>query len=154
MFAEVRAPEAGTPLFLTTSPAVSADGLLLGLAREPHTGPRQGPFEFQDHRGCGLFRVVPSGPGGRTTGRVVTSQTMSGPWSGPVRRRRTGPDPGFDGVRRRSRTGDPRRDPPEEDGRFRSRATAGVSQNPVAREGALRRAVQSDFSRSSRVAER
>jgi predicted deacylase len=33
VFAEVTAPEAGTPLFLTTSPAVSADGLLLGLAR-------------------------------------------------------------------------------------------------------------------------
>ena len=30
---EVRAPEAGVPLFLTTSPAVVADGLLLGLAR-------------------------------------------------------------------------------------------------------------------------
>jgi uncharacterized protein len=40
VFAEVRAPEAGTPLFLTTSPAVSADGLLLGLARAPHSGPR------------------------------------------------------------------------------------------------------------------
>ncbi|GAA4556879.1 succinylglutamate desuccinylase/aspartoacylase family protein [Planotetraspora kaengkrachanensis] len=34
VFAEVRAPEAGTPLFLTSSPAVSADGLLLGLARD------------------------------------------------------------------------------------------------------------------------
>lgn len=34
MFAEVRAPEAGTPLFLTSSPAVSAGGLLLGLARD------------------------------------------------------------------------------------------------------------------------
>jgi uncharacterized protein len=34
VFAEVTAPEAGTPLFLTTSPAVSADGLLLGLARD------------------------------------------------------------------------------------------------------------------------
>jgi uncharacterized protein len=34
VFAEVIAPEAGTPLFLTTSPAVSADGLLLGLARD------------------------------------------------------------------------------------------------------------------------
>jgi predicted deacylase len=34
VFAEVRAPEAGTLLFLTTSPAVSADGLLLGLARD------------------------------------------------------------------------------------------------------------------------
>jgi predicted deacylase len=33
VFAEVTAPEAGTPLFLTTSPAVPADGLLLGLAR-------------------------------------------------------------------------------------------------------------------------
>ena len=32
-FAEVRAPEDGTLLFLTTSPAVSADGLLLGLAK-------------------------------------------------------------------------------------------------------------------------
>lgn len=31
--AEVRAPEAGVPLFLTSSPAVLADGLLLGLAR-------------------------------------------------------------------------------------------------------------------------
>jgi uncharacterized protein len=31
---EVRAPEAGVPLFLTTSPAVVADGLLLGLARD------------------------------------------------------------------------------------------------------------------------
>jgi predicted deacylase len=30
---EVRAPEAGVPLFLTTSPAVMVDGLLLGLAR-------------------------------------------------------------------------------------------------------------------------
>lgn len=30
---EVRAPEAGVPLFLTSSPAVCADGLLLGLAR-------------------------------------------------------------------------------------------------------------------------
>ena len=30
---EVRAPEAGVPLFVTTSPAVGADGLLLGLAR-------------------------------------------------------------------------------------------------------------------------
>lgn len=29
----VRAPEAGVPLFVTTSPAVLADGLLLGLAR-------------------------------------------------------------------------------------------------------------------------
>ncbi|GAA0385744.1 M14 family metallopeptidase [Microbispora corallina] len=34
VFAEVRAPEAGTPLFLTSSPAVPADGLLLGLARD------------------------------------------------------------------------------------------------------------------------
>ena len=34
VFAEVRAPEDGTLLFLTTSPAVSADGLLLGLARD------------------------------------------------------------------------------------------------------------------------
>ncbi|MEO3869462.1 succinylglutamate desuccinylase/aspartoacylase family protein [Nonomuraea sp. B12E4] len=34
VFAEVRAPEAGTPLFLTSSPAVAADGLLLGLARD------------------------------------------------------------------------------------------------------------------------
>jgi uncharacterized protein len=34
VFAEVVAPEAGTPLFLTTSPAVAADGLLLGLARD------------------------------------------------------------------------------------------------------------------------
>jgi predicted deacylase len=34
VFAEVTAPEAGTPLFLTTSPAISADGLLLGLARD------------------------------------------------------------------------------------------------------------------------
>ncbi|MEV4297076.1 succinylglutamate desuccinylase/aspartoacylase family protein [Microbispora rosea] len=33
VFAEVRAPEAGTPLFLTSSPAVSAGGLLMGLAR-------------------------------------------------------------------------------------------------------------------------
>ncbi|WP_111719051.1 succinylglutamate desuccinylase/aspartoacylase family protein [Homoserinimonas sp. OAct 916] len=33
VFAEVRAPEVGTVLFLTSSPAVSADGLLLGLAR-------------------------------------------------------------------------------------------------------------------------
>ncbi len=30
---EVRAPEAGVPLFVTTSPAVVEDGLLLGLAR-------------------------------------------------------------------------------------------------------------------------
>jgi predicted deacylase len=30
---DVRAPEAGVPLFVTTSPAVVADGLLLGLAR-------------------------------------------------------------------------------------------------------------------------
>jgi hypothetical protein len=34
VFAEITAPEAGTPLFLTASPAVSADGLLLGLARD------------------------------------------------------------------------------------------------------------------------
>jgi predicted deacylase len=34
VFTEITAPEAGTPLFLTTSPAVSADGLLLGLARD------------------------------------------------------------------------------------------------------------------------
>jgi predicted deacylase len=34
VFAEVRAPVAGTPLFLTSSPAVSSDGLLLGLARD------------------------------------------------------------------------------------------------------------------------
>lgn len=34
VFAEVRAPEAGTLLFLTSSPAVSAHGLLLGLARD------------------------------------------------------------------------------------------------------------------------
>jgi predicted deacylase len=34
VFAEIHAPEAGTLLFLTTSPAVSADGLLLGLARD------------------------------------------------------------------------------------------------------------------------
>jgi predicted deacylase len=34
VFAEITAPEAGTPLFLTTSPAVPADGLLLGLARD------------------------------------------------------------------------------------------------------------------------
>jgi len=33
VFAKIIAPEAGTLLFLTTSPAVSADGLLLGLAR-------------------------------------------------------------------------------------------------------------------------
>jgi len=33
VFAKITAPEAGTLLFLTTSPAVSADGLLLGLAR-------------------------------------------------------------------------------------------------------------------------
>lgn len=33
VLAEIRAPEAGCPLFLTTSPAVVADGLLLGLAR-------------------------------------------------------------------------------------------------------------------------
>ena len=33
VLAEIRAPEAGVPLFLTTSPAVVADGLLLGLAR-------------------------------------------------------------------------------------------------------------------------
>lgn len=32
-FSEIVSPEAGTVLFLTTSPAVSADGLLLGLAR-------------------------------------------------------------------------------------------------------------------------
>lgn len=32
VFDEIRAPVAGTVLFLTTSPAVSADGLLLGLA--------------------------------------------------------------------------------------------------------------------------
>jgi len=30
---EVRSPEAGVVLFLTTSPAVTAEGLLLGLAR-------------------------------------------------------------------------------------------------------------------------
>jgi hypothetical protein len=34
VFAEITAREAGTPLFLTTSPAVPADGLLLGLARD------------------------------------------------------------------------------------------------------------------------
>lgn len=34
VFAKVRAPEDGTVLFLTTSPAVSAGGLLLGLARD------------------------------------------------------------------------------------------------------------------------
>jgi predicted deacylase len=34
VFAEVLAPEAGTLLFLTSSPAVEADGLLLGLARD------------------------------------------------------------------------------------------------------------------------
>jgi predicted deacylase len=34
VFAQIIAPEAGTPLFLTTSPAVSAGGLLLGLARD------------------------------------------------------------------------------------------------------------------------
>jgi uncharacterized protein len=34
----VRAPEAGVPLFLTTSPAVVADGLLLGLARDRARG--------------------------------------------------------------------------------------------------------------------
>jgi predicted deacylase len=33
VLAEIRAPEAGVLLFLTTSPAVVADGLLLGLAR-------------------------------------------------------------------------------------------------------------------------
>lgn len=33
VLAEVRAPEDGVPLFVTTSPAVVADGLLLGLAR-------------------------------------------------------------------------------------------------------------------------
>ncbi|MEV0288871.1 succinylglutamate desuccinylase/aspartoacylase family protein [Kribbella sp. NPDC050820] len=31
---EVEAPESGTPLFITTSPAVAADGLLMALARE------------------------------------------------------------------------------------------------------------------------
>jgi hypothetical protein len=37
VFAEIVAPEAGTLLFLTTSPAVAEDGLLLGLARDtPH----------------------------------------------------------------------------------------------------------------------
>jgi uncharacterized protein len=30
-YEEIVAPEAGTPIFLTTSPAVAADGLLLGL---------------------------------------------------------------------------------------------------------------------------
>ena len=30
---EIRAPEAGVPLFVTSSPAVTADGLLMGLAR-------------------------------------------------------------------------------------------------------------------------
>jgi predicted deacylase len=34
VLAEVHAPEMGTPLFLTTSPAVAADCLLLGLARD------------------------------------------------------------------------------------------------------------------------
>lgn len=34
VFAEIQAPEAGTLLFLTTSPAVADDGLLLGLARD------------------------------------------------------------------------------------------------------------------------
>jgi predicted deacylase len=34
VFAEIVAPEAGTLLFLTTSPAVADDGLLLGLARD------------------------------------------------------------------------------------------------------------------------
>ena len=33
VFSEVRAPETGTVLFLTSSPAVLADGLLMGLAR-------------------------------------------------------------------------------------------------------------------------
>jgi predicted deacylase len=41
VFAEIVAPEAGTLLFLTTSPAVGADGLLLGLARNA-TGPGTG----------------------------------------------------------------------------------------------------------------
>jgi predicted deacylase len=30
---EVHAPEAGVPLFVTSSPAVVADGLLMGIAR-------------------------------------------------------------------------------------------------------------------------
>jgi predicted deacylase len=34
VFVEVRAPEAGTLLFQTSSPAVSADGILIGLGRE------------------------------------------------------------------------------------------------------------------------
>jgi predicted deacylase len=34
VLAEIRAPEDGTLLFLTTSPAVQDDGLLLGLARD------------------------------------------------------------------------------------------------------------------------
>lgn len=41
VFAEIQAPEAGTLLFFTTSSAVAADGLLLGLARyarEPGSG--------------------------------------------------------------------------------------------------------------------
>lgn len=44
VFAEIHAPEAGTLLFLTTSPAVGADGLLLGLARnapEPGSDTRE-----------------------------------------------------------------------------------------------------------------
>jgi predicted deacylase len=36
---EIVSPDAGTVLFLTTSPAVSADGLLLGLARRDGTAP-------------------------------------------------------------------------------------------------------------------
>lgn len=34
VFSEVRAPEAGTLLFQTSSPAVSADGILIGLGRD------------------------------------------------------------------------------------------------------------------------
>jgi len=39
---EVRAPAAGVVLFLTTSPAVAANGLLLGLGTEPGARPRAG----------------------------------------------------------------------------------------------------------------
>jgi predicted deacylase len=43
VFAEIKAPEAGTLLFLTTSPAVGDDGLLLGLARDvPEPGTAAG----------------------------------------------------------------------------------------------------------------
>jgi predicted deacylase len=45
VFADILAPEAGTVLFLTTSPAVAGDGLLLGLARNAVQEPGPGGQE-------------------------------------------------------------------------------------------------------------